>query len=161
MTLGKDVFVQRYGGVYEHSPWIAESSWLLGRSATTAAQLSAIMSQVVDQAEKNQRLALIRAHPDLAGRLAIAGELTAASSDEQASAGLDQCSSEEFAELQQLNQAYREKFSFPFVMAVKNSHRHKIIAAFKSRLENSYEEEFEHAIFEIHQIARLRLEQLF
>ena len=161
MTLDQETFVQRYGGVYEHSPWIAKTSWAKGRQAATAAELSAIMSAIVDQAEKSKRLALIRAHPDLAGRLAVAGELTAASTDEQASAGLDQCSPEEFATLQQLNQDYKNKFTFPFVMAVKNSNRHKIMAAFKTRLENSYDTEFDQAIAEIHKIARLRLEQLF
>ena len=161
MTLDQDAFVQRYGGVYEHSPWVAQSSWAEGLKASTAAELSAIMSAIVDQAETSKRLALIRAHPDLAGRLAVAGELTAASTDEQASAGLDQCSPEEFATLQRLNQDYKKKFTFPFVMAVKNSNRHKIMAAFKERLENSYDTEFDKAIAEIHKIARLRLEQLF
>lgn len=161
MMLDEDAFVQRYGGVYEHSPWIAQASWAEGRQAATAAELSAVMSAVVNQAEKSKRLALIRAHPDLAGRLAIAGELTAASTDEQASAGLDQCSPEEFATLQRLNQDYKNKFTFPFVMAVKNSNRHKIMAACKKRLENSYDTEFDQAITEIHKIARLRLEQLF
>ena len=161
MILDQEAFLQRYGGVYEHSPWIAQASWAKGREAATAAELSAIMSAVVNQAEKSKRLALIRAHPDLAGRLAVAGELTTASADEQASAGLDQCSPEEFTTLQRLNQDYKKKFSFPFVMAVKNSNRHKIMAACKKRLENDYDSEFDQAIAEIHQIARLRLEQLF
>ena len=161
MSLNRETFVHRFGGVYEHSPWVAESCWEKGRLAETAAELAEIMSAVVNQAEISKRLTLIRAHPDLAGRLAVAGELTAASTDEQASAGLDQCSAEEFATLQRLNQAYKDKFSFPFVMAVKNSDRHKIMAAFEARLGNSYDTEFDQAIFEIHKIARLRLEQLF
>lgn len=161
MTLELEAFVQRFGGVYEHSPWVAESCWEHGRLAETAAALADIMAGVVDRAEADKRLMLIRAHPDLAGRLAVAGELTAASTDEQASAGLDQCSPEEFATLQRLNQAYKDKFSFPFVMAVKNSNRHEIMAACEKRLGNDYDTEFNQAIFEIHKIARLRLEQLF
>ncbi|XOV85130.1 MAG: 2-oxo-4-hydroxy-4-carboxy-5-ureidoimidazoline decarboxylase [bacterium] len=161
MSLDKAAFVERFGGVYEHSAWIAESCWAAGRLADTAEELSDIMSAVVDASETERQLALIRAHPDLAGRLAVAGRLTAASTDEQSSAGLDQCTPEEFDVLQRLNQAYKEKFNFPFVMAVRNSNRHEIIAACKARLRNSYATEFDQAIAEIHKIARLRLEQLF
>ena len=115
----------------------------------------------MDSASRHDKLALIRAHPDLAGRLATAGELTADSAAEQASAGLDQCSAEEFEKFQALNRAYVEKFEFPFVMAVRGRQRSEILEAFAERVENSYEDEFATALREIHQIARMRLEQLF
>ena len=153
-------FVARYGGVYEHSPWIARDSWPTGHRATQAEQLSRIFQHTVDTASPACKLALIRAHPDLAGRLAIARELTEDSASEQSSAGLDQCNEEEFHQFQLHNKAYLEKFDFPFVMAVKNSNRTAILAAFAQRLENSYAEEFSCAIREIHKIARMRLEQI-
>jgi len=154
-------FVARYGGVYEHSPWIARDSWSAGHLATQAEQLSSIFQQTVDTATQACRLALIRAHPDLAGRIALAGELTDDSASEQSSAGLDQCNAEEFRQFQLRNKAYLEKFDFPFVMAVKNSNRTEILAAFAQRLENNYDEEFNLAIHEIHKIARMRLAQIF
>jgi OHCU decarboxylase len=103
---------------------------------------------------------LIRAHPDLAGKAQIAGELTADSTSEQASAGLDQCSIEEYERFQSLNEAYRDKFGFPFVMAVRNSSLAEILDAFGGRLENDPDVEFETALAEIHKIARLRLEAM-
>jgi OHCU decarboxylase len=109
-------------------------------------------------APAERKLTLIRAHPDLAGKAAIAGDLTAESSEEQASAGIDQCTPEEYAEFQALNSRYKEKFGFPFVMAVRNSNRSDILRAFATRLENDTDTEFATAIAEIHQIARMRLE---
>jgi OHCU decarboxylase len=159
--LPEEDFVARYGGVYEHSPWIARDSWALGHLATQAKQLSNIFQQTVDAAPQACRLALIRAHPDLAGRLAVAGDLTEDSAAEQSSAGLDQCSAEEFQLFQLHNKAYLEKFEFPFVMAVKNSNRTAILKAFGQRLANNYAQEFNCAIGEIHKIARMRLEQIF
>lgn len=157
----KDDFVARFGGVYEHSSWIAEDSWPACQMAHNAEQLAAIMASTVDSASRHHKLALIRAHPDLAGRLALAGELTADSAAEQASAGLDQCSAEEFEQFQALNRTYVEKFEFPFVMAVRGRHRSEILEAFTERVQHSYEEEFAAALREIHKIARMRLEQLF
>ena len=103
---------------------------------------------------------LIRAHPDLAGRAQVAGELTVESTAEQSSAGLDQCSADEYQQFQSLNAAYREKFDFPFIMAVRNSTRAEILEAFASRIENDYDLEFETALMEIHKIAGLRLAAL-
>ena len=154
-------FVARYGGVYEHSAWIAEACWQPDKSFVCAEALATAMAAVVDAASPEQRLALIRAHPDLAGRIAIAGELTEDSTSEQSSAGLDHCSNQEFERFQQLHQAYVDKFAFPFVMAVRGSNREDILAAFSKRLENSYEQEFTTAIQQIHKIAHMRLEQLF
>jgi OHCU decarboxylase len=118
------------------------------------------MAECVDNAAVEQQLELIRAHPDLAGKAQLAGELTEDSTQEQASAGLDQCSSEEFGRFQSLNTAYWDKFGFPFVMAVRGSSRAEIIDAFTARLENDYDLEFETALTEIHKIARLRLDAM-
>ena len=150
-------FIARYGGVYEHSPWVAERAALLAEDVDDISVLAMLMADCVDNAATEQQLALIRAHPDLAGKAQVAGELTADSNLEQASAGLDHCSPEEFERFQSLNAAYRDKFGFPFVMAVRGSNRAEILDAFAARLENDYELEFETALLEIHKIARLRL----
>lgn len=153
-------FVARYGGVYEHSPWVAEQVATLAADIDDVAQLAALMADCVDNASTEEQLALIRAHPDLAGRAQIAGELTEASTSEQASAGLDRCSKLEYERFQALNDAYKEKFGFPFVMAVRGRTRTEILEAFSMRLQNDYDEEFETALVEIHKIARLRLEAM-
>jgi OHCU decarboxylase len=154
-------FVQRFGGIYEHSPWVAERvAALLGETVADTPTLVRLMADVVDNAALEQQLVLIRAHPDLAGRAQVAGELTAESTDEQSKAGLDQCSADEYEMFQTLNTAYKEKFSFPFVMAVRESHRSEILAAFEARLENDYDTEFETALQEIHAIAAMRLAAL-
>jgi len=150
-------FVDRYGAVYEHSRWVAEQAEaMMGESRDTASVAEA-MKQCVDNASTRKQLALIRAHPDLAGRAQVAGELTEESSLEQASAGLDQCTITEYERFQFLNGAYKEKFSFPFVMAVRDSSREEILAAFEQRLANDYDIEFGTALAEIHKIAHLRL----
>ena len=155
----KDI-VSRYRGVYEHSPWVAEEVAGLVDDDADRQTLAILMAECVDNASKERRLALIRAHPDLAGRASIAGELTAESTAEQSSAGLDQCSAEEYERFQALNAAYREKFGFPFVMAVRDSSRADILDAFERRLDNDYDAEFETAIAEIHRIARLRIDAM-
>ena len=114
----------------------------------------------VDNAAVELQLELIRAHPDLAGKAQVAGELTEESATEQASAGISQCTPDEFEQFQTLNTQYKEKFDFPFVMAVRNSSRCEILNSFEHRLRNAYENEFEAALVEIHKIARLRLEAM-
>jgi len=153
-------FVVRYGGIYEHSPWVAEECFADAADAGSVDELAGIFSACVDKADRERRLTLIRAHPDLAGKAAISGELTEESSAEQASAGIDQCTKEEYERFQELNRRYKEKFGFPFVMAVRDSNRHEILAAFESRLGNDGQTEFDKAIREIHKIARLRLQEL-
>ena len=153
-------FVARYGGIYEHSPWVAEQVAPLATELDDVERLAALMADCVDNAGPEQQLALIRAHPDLAGKAQVAGELTADSTAEQASAGLDQCSKVEYERFQALNDAYKEKFGFPFVMAVRDSGRDEILEAFSARLQNDYDLEFETALEEIHKIARLRLEAM-
>ncbi|HEX9852127.1 MAG TPA: 2-oxo-4-hydroxy-4-carboxy-5-ureidoimidazoline decarboxylase [Woeseiaceae bacterium] len=154
-------FVARYGGVYEHSPWVAEQCFVAAAGNPDAAGLAGIFAACVDRADRATKLALIRAHPDLAGRAAVRGELTADSTGEQASAGINQCSPEEFRRFQEFNELYKSTFDFPFVMAVRNSNRHEILAAFERRLQNDREQEFAQAISEIHKIARMRLESIF
>lgn len=153
-------FVARFGGIYEHSAWVAERAEEHVSDRASVDELSRVMADCVDNASPERQLDLIRAHPDLAGKAQISGELTVDSTSEQASAGLDQCSAEEYRQIQESNERYKEKFGFPFVMAVRDSNREAILARFTQRLNNSYEEEFETAIIEIHKIARLRLEAM-
>lgn len=157
--MSRQEFVARLGGVYEHSPWIAEA--LHDRGLTdkedTPEGLAAAMAEVLAAADDEAKLALIRAHPDLAGRAAIAGDLTAASRSEQAGAGLDRCTPEEYRRFQELNEAYKQKFGFPFILAVSGKTRHDILAAFEARSRNDRQTEFDTALAEIDKIARLRL----
>jgi 2-oxo-4-hydroxy-4-carboxy-5-ureidoimidazoline decarboxylase len=154
---GED-FVRRYGGIYEHSPWVAERvQAVLDGAEVDSDLLASMMADCVDNASVDKQLELIRAHPDLAGKAQIAGELTADSTEEQSKAGLDQCTAQEFEMFQSLNTAYKEKFGFPFIMAVRESTRAEILEAFAARIDNDYSDEFEAALQEIHKIARLRL----
>jgi 2-oxo-4-hydroxy-4-carboxy-5-ureidoimidazoline decarboxylase len=157
--LDRKRFVELFGGVFEHAPWIAERAFDAGPFRSLEA-LHGAMVDAMRRAPRERQFALIRAHPDLAGRAAIAGELTAASSAEQASAGLDQCTPAEFERFRQLNASYQEKFRFPFILAVKGRTRAEILAAFEQRLDNSPEAEFGEALNQIARIARLRLEDL-
>lgn len=158
--LSLEEFVDRYGGIYEHSSWVAEQCFGVGISNDDVDALARIFAACVDEADHERKLALICAHPDLAGKAAIRGELTEESSAEQASAGIDQCTREEYEQFQELNLRYRDKFGFPFVMAVRDSNRQSILAAFANRLENDRDVEFDKAISEIHKIAHLRLQEL-
>ncbi len=153
----RERFIELYGGVYEHSSWVAAETFGEVVDPDDTDSLAELFAECVDNASHERRLALIRAHPDLAGRAAIAGELTEESTEEQSSAGIDQCTAEEFARFQEMNNRYKKKFDFPFVMAVRGSNRKAILAAFEERLENNSQEEFERAINEIHKIAGLRL----
>lgn len=153
-------FVSRYGGIYEHSPWVAEEAAPDALGADNLERIAEIMVDCVDNASTDRQLALIRAHPDLAGKAQMAGELTDDSSGEQASAGLDRCSAGEYEQFQSLNEGYHSKFGFPFVMAVKGSSRVEILAALAQRLGNEATTEFETALSEIHKIARLRLQAM-
>jgi 2-oxo-4-hydroxy-4-carboxy-5-ureidoimidazoline decarboxylase len=159
-TLDRDAFVSRFGDIYEHSPWVADLTWERGLTPTqdTPAGLAEALGETLREANPERQLEVIRAHPDLAGKAAIAGELTDDSTREQAGAGLDQCTPEEMARFERLNATYKEKFGFPFVMAVKGSDRHAILAAFETRLENSPDEERRTAIEQINRIARFRLD---
>lgn len=161
-AMDRETFLTTFGGIYEHSPWIAERAWDHGidQRHDTITELHALLSEVFLSSARAEQLAVIRAHPDLAGRAAVRGELTASSRGEQASAGLDACTPPEFQRFQQLNQTYKARFGFPFIMAVKGKHRREILAGFEQRLQHSPEQEFQRALAEINTIARLRLQAL-
>jgi 2-oxo-4-hydroxy-4-carboxy-5-ureidoimidazoline decarboxylase len=144
------------GGVFEHSPWIAARA-AEARPFASLEALHAAMIAVVRRASREEQLALLRAHPDLAGRAARAGALTNASATEQSSAGLDRLDDEEYERFGRLNSAYREKFGFPFIIAVRRHDKTQILAAFETRLGNPPAQEVETALAEVFEIARLRL----
>ena len=152
-------FVVALGGIFEDSPWVAEAAWPRHPFETLDALYRAMVDAVRAVAD-NAQLALIRAHPELAGKAAVRGRLTADSKAEQSGAGLNQCSPQEFARLQELNRAYNAKFGFPFILAVKGLDRAAIIARFAERLERDRATEFEEALQQIARIAWLRLEAL-
>ncbi|BBI63888.1 2-oxo-4-hydroxy-4-carboxy-5-ureidoimidazoline decarboxylase [Vreelandella sulfidaeris] len=154
-----EMLTHHYGDIYEHSPWVAEAAWQHGLTEAhdTPDALAELMGLMLQQASSEQQISVIRAHPDLAGKAAMAGELTQDSTSEQAGAGLDQCSPEEFARFEYLNVAYKEKFGFPFVIAVKGLDRHGILDAFEARLNNDAATERQTAIEQIIRIARFRL----
>jgi OHCU decarboxylase len=161
MTARED-FIARFGGVFEHSPFIAERAYDGGLIFVplTAKGLHQALVSVFRKASRDERLGVLRAHPDLAGKLAIAGELTEDSRKEQAGAGLDRLSPQEHARFTELNNAYTEKFGFPFIIAVKGLDRQDILAAFEKRVHNSPDEEFETAAAQVERIAGLRLAAL-
>jgi OHCU decarboxylase len=160
-SLDRATFVATFGGVYEHFPEIAEAAYArgLGPETDSPAGLAYAMAAVAAGLPEMEKLRLIRNHPDLAGRLGIA-DLTAASRSEQAGAGLDQCMPEEFRRFQALNDAYKAKFAFPFILAVAGKTRQDILAAFESRLNNDRETEFRTALAEIDKIALVRLARM-
>jgi OHCU decarboxylase len=159
----QETFLDTFAGVYEHSPWVAEQAFEILQSGGECVfeTLAPLMASIVDASSDELKLALLRAHPDLAGRLALKGELTQASRSEQKSAGLDQCSLEELEKFQRLNGAYKHKFDFPFIIAVSGLNRQQILASFEVRVENTNETEFTNALQEVHKVASIRLAQIF
>ncbi|KJA10207.1 allantoate amidohydrolase [Acidovorax temperans] len=152
-------------GLYEHSPWIAEQA-LAQRPLRSLAHLKHALAQVVRTAELDAQLALIRAHPELAGKAMVAKSLTAESTNEQSKAGLTECTPEEFERIQQLNAAYNERFGFPFILAVRGPRgtglsKQEIIDTFARRLDNHPEFELAEALRNIHRIAEIRLNDKF
>jgi OHCU decarboxylase len=160
--MARDAFVARFGSVFEHSPWIAEAAFERGlpADADQADGLHRALCAVLRAAPAEAQRALIAAHPDLAGRLARAGRLTADSSREQAGAGLDRLTDQERARFTALNDAYQARFGFPFVMAVKGRSKEEIMAAFERRLQHDEASEVRTALEQIERIALLRLEEL-
>ena len=158
-VMAKRQFVKTYGGVFEHSPWVAEAAWEaeLGPANNTATGLHAALAAQFRQADEDKRLAVLNAHPDLAGKLAIAGKLTESSTTEQASAGLDQLTEDEHARFTMLNNSYRQQFGFPFIIAVRGLDKQAILAAFERRLNNSQAAEQAEACRQVERIALLRL----
>jgi OHCU decarboxylase len=160
--MDRNSFVATFGQVFEHSPWIAAAAFDRGlpADADRAEGLHRALSAVLREASEERQRALIDAHPDLAGRLAPAGRLTASSSREQASAGLDQLTDAERARFTALNEAYQARFGFPFIMAVKGRSKDEILAAFERRLAHDRATELETALEQIERIALLRLTEL-
>ena len=159
-TAPRDEFVRVLAGIFEHTPWIAERAYA-ARPFASVEDLHRAMVAALASAPREAKLALICAHPELAGREAVAGTMTTDSVGEQAAAGLDRCTPEEFARLRAGNDAYRDKFGFPFVMAVKGKSRREILTALASRVGGTRDAEFARCIEEIGKIARLRLDALF
>ena len=148
-------------GIYEHSAWVPEK--LLSENISeikTKEELELMMKKIVDNSTETEKLNLIKAHPELGTKLQKKEKLTKFSKEEQKSAGLDQCSDEEFEILTNLNNTYRSKFEFPFILAVKGLNKNQIIDNMKKRVNNLKSEEFETAINEIHKIAQLRIKDL-
>jgi OHCU decarboxylase len=158
-TLDRAAFVARFRGVYEHSEWVAGQAFDEGLTAgdDTPDGLAARFRRIVDAAGREKHLALLRAHPELAGRLALAGKLTSDSTFEQSSAGLDRCTPEELARFTALNERYGKRFGHPFIIAVRGLTRGQILDAFERRVGNDAETEMRTALEQVHRIARLRL----
>jgi 2-oxo-4-hydroxy-4-carboxy-5-ureidoimidazoline decarboxylase len=154
-SLARAEFVESLGWVFEHSPWVAERAWERRPFATMDA-LHAAMRDEVERTGPEEQLALLCAHPDLGTR----ARLSAASQTEQKGAGFDQLSADELEHLQQLNAAYREKFGFPFIYAVKGSPQQDILFSMMIRSENSREEEFHEALYQVYRIAYFRIGQV-
>lgn len=161
-TLPRAAFVAAYGGVYEHSAWVAETVADDGLTAADddPAELSARMAAIVGAAGPERQLALLRLHPELVGKLKVGEALTTESKREQASARLDGCSAEEFERFRMLNEAYNARFGFPFIVAVTGMSRADILAAFATRVGNAPDVEFRTALDNVHRIARIRLDAL-
>jgi 2-oxo-4-hydroxy-4-carboxy-5-ureidoimidazoline decarboxylase len=157
--LNRYEFVRLVGPVFEHSPWIAEEAWQ-HRPFGNRDILRKILCEVVRNSGAEKQITLIRAHPDLVGRAAVAGTLTRASAGEQAAAGLDKLSPEEIKRFQDYNAAYKEKFGFPFVICARLNKKDAILAGFARRMSNSREQEINAALEEIFRIAELRLADL-
>ena len=160
-SLSEAEFVSVLGGIFEHSPWVAEAV-AGGRPFASVSALHQAMVQVVENASVTKQLALIRAHPDLAGKAARAGNLTDASTSEQKGAGLDRLDDTEYERFHRLNDAYKQRFDFPFILAVrgfdgKGHDKYSILASFETRLQNTPEQEISEALRQIARIAELRL----
>ena len=155
----RETFVERYGSLFEHSPWVAEDAWANGPFADHEA-LAQGLEEAMYAAPRDRQLALIRAHPDLAGRAAVEGTLTASSQREQAAAGLDRLTPDEYETFTRTNAAYRERFGFPLVVCAREHTKDSILRTAAARLDHSPDEEIGIALGEIAKIARLRLSDL-
>lgn len=156
-TLSPQQFVEAFGGIYEHSPWVAEAA-AKQRPFASMQQMKHAFSQAVQQAPESQKLALVRAHPELGHRMGIDPNLSAESTQEQGSAGLDKLSPAEYRQLRDLNDAYQKKFGMPFVICVRQATKAVILEAMEQRLTSSFTEELAEALKQIDAIAALRLQ---
>ncbi|QPH55863.1 allantoinase PuuE [Pontivivens ytuae] len=160
--MGRDAFVSAFGGIFEHSAWIAERAYAmeLGPAHDTAVGLHSVLARVFRSSGQKRQLGVLNAHPDLAGKLAAAERLTVESTAEQASAGLDALTDDEREEFTRLNIAYTEKHGFPFIIAVRDHDKAGILEAFNRRIEHDRETEFVEACRQVERIAELRLQAL-
>lgn len=158
-SLGKEAFVQELGGLFEGRPWIVTAAWSQRPFASLEAFQQTLCAIMYDASE-GQKAALLSAHPDLVGRAALAGTLSPASTSEQAAAGLDRLTPAEIATFQRYNQAYRERFGFPFVICARENKKASILAGFETRLTHTYEQEISLALAEVAKICALRLSDL-
>jgi OHCU decarboxylase len=161
--MDRDTFVTEFGGVFEHSPWIAEGAHALelGPTHDTAAGVHAALARIFRAANEDARLGVLTAHPDLAGKLAQAKRLTAESTAEQASVGLDSLTDAERAAFTELNDAYTQRFGFPFIIAVRDNSKASIMDAFRRRIGNDRRTELAEACRQVERIAELRLKDKF
>lgn len=155
-AMSREEFVECFGSLYEHSPWVAGGAEK-ERPFESVDETRRAFERIVDGASENAKLDLIRAHPDLAGKAAVGGELTEESANEQSSAGLDRLSKEEFERFTRMNEEYRKKFEIPMVVCVREHTKESILENAGARLANSPDEEIRTALGEIHKIAGLRL----
>jgi OHCU decarboxylase len=155
-------FVEAFGGIFEHSPWVAERAYglELGPTHDTATGVHSALCRAFRSADEESRLAVLQAHPDLAGKLAAAKRLTEASTAEQASAGLDALYDDERSEFEALNTEYTSKFGFPFIIAVRDHDKASIRQSFRSRVRNDRDAEFAEACRQVERIAELRLNEV-
>ena len=157
--MDRGAFVEKFGGIFEHSPWVAEQAWDKKPFADLD-QMHAAMVGVARFAPAPQQLALLQSHPDLAGKEAQAGAMTASSVTEQASAGLNALSKDEMTQISDLNAAYKKKFGFPFIIAVRMHSKEGIFFEFERRLKNDTPTEFANDLQNVYAITRLRLDKL-
>ena len=154
-SLGREEFTRLLGPVFEHSPWVAERAWE-HRPFTSLDHLHSAMTGEVERATYEEQSLLLRAHPDLGTR----ARMSTASADEQSGAGLDRLTPEEYRRLQEQNTAYRKKFGFPFLYAVKGSTKHDILRALDQRLKSTPSDEFHQALNQVYRIALFRLQDV-
>lgn len=158
MGMDKAAFMEKFGAVFEHSPWVANTVYdTHGGAVNDAKSLFAHFESAFLASDPSRQLATLRAHPQLACALAAPNELTCDSTAEQSGAGLDQCSKAELLEFRSLNTAYSEKFGFPFIIAVKGRSRQEILESFRKRLNNDLQTEYQAALRQTCQIARFRI----
>ena len=160
--MGREDFIAVFGHVYEKSPCVVEQAWDRGLAITedTPEGLRLALAAIVEEAGPELQLRLLRTHPDLAGKLGVGDVLTAKSRSEQAGAGLDQCTNDEYAEFQSLNQSYTEQFGFPFILAVRGRNRQQVLENFRRRIDSDRDDEFAEALRQVHRIAWLRLQEI-
>ena len=158
-NMNRETFLATFVGVVDHSPWVAEEMWEEGRFESLDA-LHAAITNVILSANRDRQLALLCAHPELAGKVAAEGSVTTESRREQSGAGLASLSAKEYARFGAMNRAYRKRFGFPFIVAIKNLTKEEILRTFAERLGNTPEAEFDRCLNEVVKIARHRLADL-